>query len=252
MIPFGFLKVFLRHFRVWKTYWAASLIGNVGEPVLYIFAFGYGLGKFMPKIGELSYLEFVAPGLALSACLYTSAYECTFSSYTRMARQGTFDAILYTPVLIWELALGEVLWGAFKGMLASACMLGVFLWIGLIPSLQSFFAQLGVNFAFGLFIASASFLMAMLARSYDFFSYFFSLIIAPLFLFSGVFFPADALGEEFQRLVFFSPLYEAIELARFSMGQRAGFPSAAFVVFLIVCGMSVFVALYSAKKRLQH
>jgi lipooligosaccharide transport system permease protein len=64
----GFLKVFLRHFRVWKRYWFASLVGNVGEPVLYIFAFGYGLGRFMPKIGELSYLEFVAPGLALSAC----------------------------------------------------------------------------------------------------------------------------------------------------------------------------------------
>lgn len=252
MMPLGFLKVFLRHFRVWKTYWLASLIGNVGEPVLYIFAFGYGLGTFMPKIGGLSYLEFVTPGLALSACLYTSAYECTFSSYTRMARQGTFDAILYTPILVWELALGEVLWGAFKGMIASACMLGVFFSIGLIPSLASFMAQLGVNFAFGLFIASVSFLVAMLAKSYDFFSYFFSLIVAPLFLFSGVFFPVDALGEGFGRLIFFSPLYQAIELARFSMGHRAGFPSAAFVVFLLICGTSVFVSIYSAKKRLQH
>lgn len=251
-MPLGFLKVFLRHFRVWKRYWLASLVGNVGEPVLYIFAFGYGLGQFMPKIGELSYLEFVAPGLALSACLYTSAYECTFSTYTRLARQGTFDAILYTPVLAWELALGEIFWGAFKGLLAAGCMLGVFFAIGLVPSLKSLVLQLFVNFLFGLFIASLSFITSMMAKSYDFFSYFFSLIVAPLFLFSGVFFPADAFGEGFRRVVFLSPLFQAIEVARFAMGQRLGFPVAAFLLFLAVCGISVFVAIYIAKKRLPH
>ena len=251
-MPLGFLKVFLRHFRVWKRYWFASLVGNVGEPVLYIFAFGYGLGRFMPKIGELSYLEFVAPGLALSACLYTSAYECTFSTYTRLARQGTFDAILYTPVLAWELALGEIFWGAFKGLLAAGCMLGVFFVIGLVPSLKSLVLQLSVNFLFGLFIASLSFLTSMMAKSYDFFSYFFSLIVAPLFLFSGVFFPADAFGDGFRRVVFLSPLFQAIEVARFAMGQRLAFPVAAFLLFLSVCGISVFVAIYIAKKRLSH
>jgi lipooligosaccharide transport system permease protein len=248
----GFLKVFLRHFRVWKRYWFASLVGNVGEPVLYIFAFGYGLGRFMPKIGELSYLEFVAPGLALSACLYTSAYECTFSTYTRLARQGTFDAILYTPVLAWELALGEIFWGAFKGLLAAGCMLGVFFVIGLVPSLESLVLQLSVNFLFGLFIASLSFLTSMMAKSYDFFSYFFSLAVAPLFLFSGVFFPADAFGDGFRRVVFLSPLFQAIEVARFAMGQRLAFHVAAFLLFLSVCGISVFVAIYIAKKRLSH
>ncbi len=251
-MPLGFLKVFLRHFRVWKRYWFASLVGNVGEPVLYIFAFGYGLGRFMPKIGELSYLEFVAPGLALSACLYTSAYECTFSTYTRLARQGTFDAILYTPVLAWELALGEIFWGAFKGLLAAGCMLGVFFVIGLVPSLESLVLQLSVNFLFGLFIASLSFLTSMMAKSYDFFSYFFSLAVAPLFLFSGVFFPADAFGDGFRRVVFLSPLFQAIEVARFAMGQRLAFPVAAFLLFLSVCGISVFVAIYIAKKRLSH
>jgi lipooligosaccharide transport system permease protein len=251
-VPLGFLKVFLRHFRVWKRYWFASLVGNVGEPVLYIFAFGYGLGRFMPKIGELSYLEFVAPGLALSACLYTSAYECTFSTYTRLARQGTFDAILYTPVLAWELALGEIFWGAFKGLLAAGCMLGVFFVIGLVPSVKSLVLQLSVNFLFGFFVASLSFLTSMMAKSYDFFSYFFSLAVAPLFLFSGVFFPADAFGDGFRRVVFLSPLFQAIEVARFAMGQRLAFPVAAFLLFLSVCGISVFVAIYIAKKRLSH
>ena len=75
---FGAWRVAARNLVVWRTYAGASALGNFGEPLLYLVAMGYGLGRLVPELGGMSYAEFIAPGLVLSTVMYSATFEGTF------------------------------------------------------------------------------------------------------------------------------------------------------------------------------
>ncbi|NDY43291.1 ABC transporter permease [Dissulfurirhabdus thermomarina] len=208
-----FLKVWARNARVWRKHVRASLIGNLGQPFLFLVAMGYGLGRDIPEIQGLTYLQFIAPGLVASAVMYSAAFEATYGSYTRLSTQRTFEAILMTPVTVEELALGEIAWGATKGLLSGAIMLAALPLFGVWPSAWTA-ALLPVLFVEGVFFAALGLIMTALAANYEFFNYFTSLLITPLFLFSGIFFPLSALHPAARRVILAMPLTHEVALAR--------------------------------------
>jgi lipooligosaccharide transport system permease protein len=220
MMPlFAFFAIWRRNARVWRRHTAATLIGNLGQPLLFLLAFGYGLGREMQPVGEWSYLQFLAPGLVVSAVMYSAALETTYGSYTRLAVQKTYEAILMTPLGISDLVLGEILWGASKGVLSGLIMLLVLPLFGIIPS-PWVVALLPVLFLCGIFFAAFGLVMTALASNYDFFNYFTSLVITPLFLFSGIFFPLANLAPGVQLFLSFLPLTPMVSLSRmFCYGQ---------------------------------
>jgi lipooligosaccharide transport system permease protein len=186
----GALRVAGRNLTVWRRYAAASALGNFGEPLLYLVALGYGLGRVVPPIDGLSYAEFLAPGLIVSTVMYTATFEGTFGAYTRLTTQGTFDAILATPVSVSELVAGEVLWGGLKSTFGASVVLGVVTAFGLVPSWLAL-ATIPLGFVAGAMFYAMALSMTALSRSYEFFNYYFTLLVAPMFLFSGVFFPLE-------------------------------------------------------------
>jgi len=97
MISHRALYVWRRNFTVYSTYYKASLVGNIGEPLLYLFAMGFGLGGYITDIKGMSYIDFIAPGLIVTSAMYSATFECTFGSFTRLTGQRTFDSILATP-----------------------------------------------------------------------------------------------------------------------------------------------------------
>ncbi|MFA6499254.1 MAG: hypothetical protein WCV64_07985, partial [Desulfurivibrionaceae bacterium] len=98
MNGFSFWTIWLRNGRVWKKNILATLIGNLGQPLLFLLAMGYGLGRDMAPVAGLTYLQFIAPGLVASAVMYSAALETTYGSYTRLTVQKTYEAILMTPL----------------------------------------------------------------------------------------------------------------------------------------------------------
>jgi len=209
----GATRVAGRNLSVWRRYAAASAIGNFGEPLLYLVALGYGLGRVVPPIDGQSYAEFIAPGLVVSTVMYTATFEGTFGAYTRLATQGTFDAILATPITVPEIVAGEVLWGGLKSMFGASVVLGVITAFGLVPS----WLALGViplGFVAGLMFYAMALCTTGLSKSYEFFNYYFTLIVAPMFLFSGVFFPLEQAPRwalAFSRVL---PLTHVVQLSR--------------------------------------
>lgn len=222
----GMSQVAARNLIVWRRYAAASALGNFGEPLLYLVALGYGLGTVVPPIDGQSYAEFLAPGLIVSTVMYTATFEGTFGAYTRLETQGTFEAMMATPVSVPEIVAGEVLWGGLKSMFGATVVLAVVSVFGLVPS----WLALGVvplGFVAGMMFYAMALSTTGLSKSYEFFNYYFTLIVAPMYLFSGVFFPLDKAPDWARTLAHVLPLTHVVALSR---ALVRGTPSASLLV----------------------
>ncbi len=245
-----FFKVWLRNARVWRKYVLSSLIGNLGQPVLFLLAMGYGLGREIPQIEGLTYLQFIAPGLVASAVMYSGSFETMYGSYTRLTTQRTYEAILMTPVSVEELALGEVVWGATKGLISGLIMLISLPLFGVIPSVWTL-ALIPILFLEGVLFAALGLIMTALASDYEFFNYFTSLFITPLFLFSGIFFSLKAMNPTIQRISLALPLTYAVNLSRMLCYGRIGPDWLISVVVVAILSFScAWIAIVLIRRRL--
>ncbi len=242
--------VWYRNFMVWRVYFWAGLVGDIVEPLLYLFAMGLGLGMLVPDVGGVSYIAFIAPGIICSSAMYAATFECTFGAYTRMSRQGTYDAILATPVSLDEVVAGEVLWGATKSAFSCLAMLVVMLPAGLLATPWTLLA-LPVAFLTGLLFASAAMLVTAWCKGYDFFSYYFTLVISPMFLFSGIFFPVESLPSWAQKAAWALPLTHAVDLNRSLFSGIARASTLADLAWLTAATLALFLlALRGVRRRL--
>jgi len=213
-------RVWQRNFTVYtKLYKSSSLVFNFVEPVLYLLALGFGLGAFVKEINGVPYINFIAPGIIASSTMFATASECSYGTYVRMTYQKTFDAILATPVNIDDLVAGELMWGAAKSVLYGTIIMIVLFMFGLIESPLLILA-IPVLFVSGLIFAEISVIAAALVPGIDSFSYFFTILLTPMFLFSGIFFPLDSLPPVVSKIAFFTPLYHLVNICRsFSSGS---------------------------------
>ncbi|MDF1536170.1 MAG: ABC transporter permease [bacterium] len=244
------VTVWYRDAKVWSTFYKASLIGNLGEPLLYLVAMGWGLGRMVGTVDGVPYIQFLAPGLVCSAAMYSATFECTFGAFTRMTRQKTYDAIMATPVALDEIVAGEVLWGATKGFLSGGSMLLVMALFGLVHSPWAVLA-LGLSFLIGLLFAALSMIVTAKSPSYDFFSYYFTLAIAPMFLFSGIFFPIGNLPHWARTVSWFLPLSHGVDASRSLFSGRVGWELTGELAWLAVFSLVAFsFAVRGVRKRL--
>jgi len=215
-------RVWQRHWTVYTKLYKSSFALNFVEPVLYLVALGFGLGAFVNEIHGQPYIRFIAPGIIASSSVFAAVYECTYGTYVRMTYQKTFDAILSTPVNIDDLVAGELLWGATKSVIYGISITIVIALFGLVDS-PLIIVMIPVIFLGGLIFAELSLMFAALVPGIDSFSYFYTLFMTPLFLFSGIFFPLDVLPPIVERLAFVTPLYHLVNVSRsLSYGDLTG------------------------------
>ncbi|HUK99384.1 MAG TPA: ABC transporter permease, partial [Nitrospirota bacterium] len=195
--------------KLYKTSFAL----NFAEPALYLVAMGFGLGAFVPDIHGQTYIKFIAPGIIASSSMFAAVYECTYGTYVRMTFQKTFDAILATPVNLDDLIVGELLWGATKSVIFGITITVVVALFGLIDSLVIVLA-IPVIFICGLIFSEISIIVTAMVPGIDSFSYFYTLFMTPLFLFSGIFFPLDTMPHLVSDMAFFTPLYQLVNVCR--------------------------------------
>lgn len=186
---------------------------NFVEPIIYLVAMGFGLGAFIKEVNGVPYMEFIAPGLIASSSMFATASECTYGTYIRMTYQKTFDAILSTPVNLHDLVAGEMLWGATKSVFYGTAITIVLVIFGLIDS-PMIILVVPLLFISGLIFAETAVIATAIVPGIDSFSYFFTLILTPSFLFSGIFFPLDTLPPLVTNIAFFTPLYHIVNICR--------------------------------------
>jgi len=189
-------RVWQRNFDVYKATWKVNFIPPILEPLLYLLAFGVGLGALVRDVAyqgqSVSYLRFIAPGLVATAIMNHGFFETTYSSFVRMYYQKTYDAILSTPLMLEDVVLGEIIWGATKALFAGAVMLVIAGIWGVVAWPESL-AILPIAFLAGITFSSLGMCFTAVVKNIEMFNFPVFLFITPMFLFSGVFFPISSL-----------------------------------------------------------
>lgn len=234
------LRVWQRHWTVYTKLYKTSFALNFAEPALYLVAMGFGLGAFVQNINGVPYVNYIAPGIIASSSMFAAVYECTYGTYIRMTFQKTFDAILATPISLDDLVAGELVWGATKSVIFGITIMIVVALFGLIDSPL---IVLSVPFIFlcGLIFAQLSIMFAAVVPGIDSFSYFYTLFMTPLFLFSGIFFPLDSMPRVVSHLALLSPLYHLVTICRaLSSGNPAAVVGSMVWIVVIVALLAPF------------
>ncbi len=212
-IAMRWFAVWRRNARVWRKLAGPALLGNIGEPLLYLLALGYGLGALVGKVEGMDYLTFLASGFVCASVMNTASFEGIYSAYTRMAVQETWTAMLHTPLDVNDILIGEALWAASKALLSAIFILIVAAFLGAVEG-WLVIAVLPVALLSGVTFVAMALVVTAVSRSYDFFLYYFTLVLTPMLLFSGVFFPLNGMPGWLQQGAQLLPLTHAIAMVR--------------------------------------
>ena len=245
-----FLRVWLRNLIVYRRIWTVNFLTPLLEPAFYIIAFGLGFRKLIGDVSyadmHLSYTEFIAPALVATAVMWNAFFETTYSSFVRMYYQRTYHAMLATPLCLEEIIVGEVVWSATKACAAALIMLFVLISAGFVQFPLGL-AGIPVAFLGGLAFGAMGMFFTGIIPTIDVFNLPIFLIITPMFLFSGTFFPVSTLPQWAQNASLAFPLYHLVELIRLvSLGHMESSPvfstlylSVFFLVFLRLSMMTM-------------
>jgi lipooligosaccharide transport system permease protein len=205
--------VWKRNLLVWRKLAIASVLGNIADPMLYMLAIGYGIGSFVPEMDGMKYIAFIGTGMVCQSAMFTASFEGMYSAFSRMHMQRTWDAIINTPLSLDDVLFAEWIWCATKSVFSVTAILLVILLLGYGESALAIWI-LPLGFLVGLTFGAFGLIMNALAPGYDFFTYFFTLVLTPTLLLSGVFFPVEQMPVALQMVANALPLKHAIDIAR--------------------------------------
>jgi lipooligosaccharide transport system permease protein len=184
------LAVWRRNASMYARTWRWNILPNFFEPVLYLLSIGIGVGAYITGMRGLSYIEFLAPGLLCVAAMNGASFEVTYNIYVRLTYEKAYDAMLTTPVEPSDILAGEVLWAVTRATVYGGCFYLVLVAFGLAPLPASLLAVPLLPLT-GLLFAAIGISFSLRVQVIDMFSFYFTLFLTPLFLFSDVFFPLE-------------------------------------------------------------
>jgi len=240
-----------RNAYVYRRTWLV-LVSGFFEPLFYLLGVGLGVGAIVQTIAlpsgqEIPYPLFVAPALLAASSMNGAIYESTFNVFAKIHFEKTYDAILSTPIGVGDIALGEITWALIRGGLYTIGFLGVMLFMGFVVSpwlILALPAAALVGFAF----AAAAMAATTYMKTWQDFDKI-QLVLLPLFLFSGTFYPVEAYPDALRAIVEVTPLYQGVALIRALTIGDVGPGLLVHVVYLAVVGL---VGLVIVSRRLEH
>ncbi|MCA1840519.1 MAG: ABC transporter permease [Actinomycetota bacterium] len=250
------LRVTQRNAKVYSKIWRSSLFFSFLNPMLFLTAMGVGLGTLINRnnprgVGGVTYIAFIAPGLLAAACMQTATFESSWPVMSKITWQHTYEAILSTPLNVYEIFLGELTWMAVR----VASVAGTFFVAMALFGIASFpvsILAIPIAVLTGLGFSAAVMAYTATLEAPDGFNALFRFVITPLFLFSGTFFPIDRLPTFLRPVAYATPLYHGVAAVRsLTLGQMHAAHLAEHVGYLLVFfSLSVALALRSFSKKL--
>jgi lipooligosaccharide transport system permease protein len=184
------IPVWWRNFSMYRRTWKITILPNFFEPLLYLLSIGIGVGAYVSSMRGMSYAAFLAPGLVAVAAMNGASFEVTYNAFVRLNFEKTYASMLTTPIEPEDVLAGEVLWAVTRATLYGGCFFVVLAAWGLAPLPSSLFA-LPLLPLTGLLFAALGIVFALRVPAIEMFSFYFTLFLTPLFLFSDVFFPLN-------------------------------------------------------------
>jgi len=228
-------------------------VGNIAEPLMWLVAFGYGMGALVGEVElggtKVPYILFLASGSICMSAMNAASFEALYSAFSRMHVQKTWDGIMNAPVSLDNVVMAEMLWAGFKALFTVTAILGVMLALDISHS-PKLLAAWPVLLGVGITFSCIALIFNALAQGYDFFTYYFTLFLTPMMFLSGVFFPRDQLPAALRELSDWLPLTNAVELVRpMFMDQWPAHPARNAVVLVVYTIGAFWVALALTRKR---
>jgi lipooligosaccharide transport system permease protein len=233
--------------RLWKT----ELWPPFAEAIMTLIAFGYGLGMYIQgDVEGTSYLQFISPGLIMTAVLFTASFECMFGTYFRMKIEKVFDAIIATPITIEEVVSAEVMWAATRAAFTGFAVLIVLLVMGMVPSVWAITIPV-VCFISAFMLGALAVIVTSFVPSINSFNYYITLGVIPMQLFSGVYFPVSSMSEGMRWAAYLSPFYPCVELTRALFNGKLALELLLLLIWILLYAViSYFCAVASMRRRL--
>ncbi len=218
------LAVWCRNASMYSRTWKWNLLPNFFEPVFYLTAVGIGVGAYIQEMGGMPYVAFLAPGLVCVSAMNGASFEVTYNVYVRLTFEKSYDAMLTTPIEPDDVLAGEILWALTRASIYGGSFFLIVVAFGLAPLPHSLLA-IPVLMLTGLLFASIGMAFSVNVYTIDYFSFYFTLFLTPLFLFSDVFFPLDErLTPIWQWVAECLPLLHPVRLARAAFSGNASLP----------------------------
>jgi lipooligosaccharide transport system permease protein len=234
-----FVRVVEREWLVFVRLWRGIVFSTFLNPVLFLVAMGVGLGDLVDQntgtVNGLDYLEFVAPALLVASAVQMAAGESMWPVLAGVKWMRYYHGIVATSIETQQLFAGFVAWTLVRTAISATAFLLVAALLGGVPSVWGVLAVPAASLCAAAFAAPIGAYSATKESDLTF-PVILRILILPLFLFSGTFFPISQLPEWLERLAALSPLWHGVELARMATtgSFRAG-ATAGHVAFLTAC-----------------
>lgn len=244
-----FVPVFRRNMLVWRKLAWASVIGNVADPLIILVAFGYGLGRLLEQVDGVPYILFLAAGSMCMSTMMAASFESLYSAFSRMHVQRTWESLMNAPLELDDILVAEWLWAASKSVLSGLAIIAV-VWVLGISRAPTLPLALFVVALTGLCFGAIGLCVNALARNYDFFTFYFTLVLTPMIFLSGVYYPMDALPAWLAAIARALPLAAAVDLSRpMVLGSLPGEPWLPLLTLLAYAGAAFYVATVLTRRR---
>ena len=243
------LPVYRRNLLVWRKLALASIVGNIAEPLIVLVAFGYGLGGLLPQVDGIPYILFLAAGSMCMGTMMAASFEALYSAFSRMHAQRTWESLLNAPLDLDDILIAEWLWAGTKSMFSGLAIIAVVVVLGISrePTLALVLPVVALT---GLCFGAIGLCFNAIARSYDFFTYYFTLVVTPMIFLSGVYYPVSELPEWLAPVAQALPLAAAVDLARpLVIGQWPTELWGPLAILLAYSSIALYAALVLTRRR---
>ena len=241
-------RLVARNALVYRREWVVFLTGFV-EPVFYLFSIGVGVGSLIDGLDvggrTISYAHFVAPAMLATSAMNGAVMDSTFNIFMRLKYAKLYDAILATPMTTGDVAVAETTWALVRGGIYAAGFLLIMWAMGYATSWWAMLA-LPACLLIGYAFAGVGMWATTYMKSWQDFE-FISLLLMPMVLFSGTFFPIDAFAGPVRWFIEVTPLYRGVVLCRELTTGGVGAGALISVIYLLTLGT---LGMLGARRRL--
>lgn len=235
------VSVWRRNASLYRRTWKYNLLPNFFEPVFYLTAIGIGVGGYISEMAGLTYVEFLVPGLICVSAMHGASFEVTYNVYVRLIYEKTYSAMVTTPVSPDDILVGEVLWAVTRSCIYGGGFFVVAVVFGLIPNATAMLAFLVIPLT-GFLFAAIGISVTLRMPTIELFSFYFTLFLTPLFLFSDVFFPInERLSGNWLYVAEVLPLLHPVRLARSAFAGEIGWMVVWDVAYILVLSVGLLI-----------
>ncbi len=221
--------------------WKGSILTSFLSPILFLAAMGLGLGSLInaqagssQDLGNLSYLEFLAPGLLAGNAMLLAVNESTYPVLGGFKWYRTYTAMAASPLQGHHILLGHFAYMGLRVTLASFVFLGVMAVFGSVGSPLALLAPLCAVLC-GMAFATPTAAVVATCTQADNFSTYTRFVIMPMFLFSGTFYPISQLPIVLEQIAWLTPVWHGVQLCRaLCTGNDISWALAGHLTYLLV------------------